>query len=122
MQVLNPSVLSAVQSLWENDIPSKVGVFGWRLLLEKLPTRAALASRSILTNLHLHDLPCVFCFNEVEDCPHLFFKCQFMKQVWSRIFRWMGSAFNHFDEGWKHFNFFGDIVKSKRESKVKHLI
>jgi hypothetical protein len=107
MQVLNPSVLSAVQSLWENDIPSKVGVFGWRLLLEKLPT---------FTFVY------VFCFNEVEDCPHLFFKCQFMKQVWSRIFRWMGSAFNHFDEGWKHFNFFGDIVKSKRGSKVKHLI
>jgi hypothetical protein len=72
MQVLNPSVLSAVQSLWENDIPSKVGVFGWRLLLEKLPT---------FTFVY------VFCFNEVEDCPHLFFKCQFMKQVWSRIFR-----------------------------------
>ncbi|KAK2351717.1 hypothetical protein QL285_096925 [Trifolium repens] len=45
MQDLNPFVLTALQMLWENDIPSKVGVFGWRLLLEKLPTRAALASR-----------------------------------------------------------------------------
>jgi hypothetical protein len=35
MQDLNPFVLTALQMLWENDIPSKVGVFGWRLLLEK---------------------------------------------------------------------------------------
>ncbi|MCH94475.1 putative ribonuclease H protein, partial [Trifolium medium] len=45
MQDLNPNVLTALQALWENDIPSKVGVFGWRLLLDKLPTRSALASR-----------------------------------------------------------------------------
>ncbi|PNX89544.1 ribonuclease H, partial [Trifolium pratense] len=45
MHDVNPGVLPALKSLWENDIPSKVGVFGWRLLLEKLPTRAALASR-----------------------------------------------------------------------------
>jgi hypothetical protein len=63
MQDLNPFVLTALQMLWENDIPSKVGVFGWRLLLEKLPTRAALASRGILSNIR--DLPCVFCFKEV---------------------------------------------------------
>ncbi|PNX69565.1 ribonuclease H, partial [Trifolium pratense] len=35
----------ALRKLWKNDVPSKVGVFGWRLLLEKLPTRAALASK-----------------------------------------------------------------------------
>jgi hypothetical protein len=62
MQDLNPFVLTALQT-GENDIPSKVGVFGWRLLLEKLPTRAALASRGILSNIR--DLPCVFCFKEV---------------------------------------------------------
>ncbi|KAK2444399.1 hypothetical protein QL285_015427 [Trifolium repens] len=119
MQDLNPFVLTALQT-GENDIPSKVGVFGWRLLLEKLPTRAALASRGILSNIR--DLPCVFCFKEVEDCPHLFFKCHFMKQIWYKVFSWMGCAFSHFDEGWHHFNSFGDIVKSKRGSKVKHLI
>ncbi|PNX86000.1 hypothetical protein L195_g042075 [Trifolium pratense] len=31
--------------LWLNDVPSKVGMVGWRLLLAKLPTRAALPSR-----------------------------------------------------------------------------
>ncbi|CAJ2668249.1 unnamed protein product [Trifolium pratense] len=120
MHDVNPGVLPALKSLWENDIPSKVGVFGWRLLLEKLPTRAALAARGILTNSH--DLSCVFCFNEVEDCPHLFFKCLFMQQVWRKIFSWMGCVSYHYVEGWHHFNFFGDIMKSKRGPKVKHLI
>ncbi|GAU23394.1 hypothetical protein TSUD_334420 [Trifolium subterraneum] len=42
---IEPDLLAAINKLWKNDIPSKVGVFGWRLLLEKLPTRAALASK-----------------------------------------------------------------------------
>ncbi|PNX60714.1 hypothetical protein L195_g060318, partial [Trifolium pratense] len=32
-------------SLWRNDVPSKVNFFGWRLLLERLPTRMALHHR-----------------------------------------------------------------------------
>ncbi|XP_045791643.1 uncharacterized protein LOC123886361 [Trifolium pratense] len=117
---LNTNVLTSLQGMWNNDIPSKVGVFGWRLLIEKLPTRAALAYRGILTNSH--DLSCVFCFKELEDCKHLFFNCNLMQQVWKSIYQWVGCAYHHYEEGWKHFNFFGDIVKSKKGSKVKHLI
>ncbi|PNX64230.1 heat shock protein, partial [Trifolium pratense] len=43
--VLDSNVAIAVKKLWKNDVPSKVNVFGWRLLLEKLPTRAALNHR-----------------------------------------------------------------------------
>ncbi|PNX70108.1 cysteine-rich receptor-like protein kinase, partial [Trifolium pratense] len=42
---LYQSTLAALESLWKNDVPSKVGIFGWRLILEKLPTRADLAYR-----------------------------------------------------------------------------
>ncbi|PNX83328.1 ribonuclease H, partial [Trifolium pratense] len=45
---LEPQLLHALHKLWKNDVPSKVGVFGWRLLLERLPTRAALASKVVL--------------------------------------------------------------------------
>ncbi|PNY05892.1 ribonuclease H [Trifolium pratense] len=117
---INTNMITSLQQLWKNDIPSKVGVFGWRLLLEKLPTRAALASRGILTNPH--DLPRVFCFTEIEDCMHLFFNCKLMQQVWRSIYKWLGCAYYNYGEGWKHFNFFGGIVKSKKGEKVKHLI
>ncbi|GAU35055.1 hypothetical protein TSUD_69780 [Trifolium subterraneum] len=75
---INPNILNSLQRMWKNDIPSKVGVFGWRLLLEKLPTREALISR--------------------------------------------GCAYYHYEERWKHFNFFGGIVTLKKGEKVKHLI
>ncbi|MCI96753.1 hypothetical protein A2U01_0118053, partial [Trifolium medium] len=35
-------LVKALQQLWLNNIPSKVSIFGWRLFLEKLPTRDAL--------------------------------------------------------------------------------
>jgi hypothetical protein len=69
--VLEQEVLEAIRKLWKNDVPSKIKVFGWRLLLQRLPTREALHNRGILNN-HF-DLSCVFCLQHIEDCAHLFF-------------------------------------------------
>ncbi|CAJ2658481.1 unnamed protein product [Trifolium pratense] len=82
--VLESNVLDAIQKLWKNDVPSKVNIFGWRLLLEKLPTRAALHHRGILNNPH--DISCIFCYMQMEDCSHLFFNCSFVKGVWETIY------------------------------------
>ncbi|CAJ2647994.1 unnamed protein product [Trifolium pratense] len=48
---LASDLIYALRKLWKNDVPSKVGVFGWRLLLEKLPTRAALASKAVIKSM-----------------------------------------------------------------------
>ncbi|GAU45905.1 hypothetical protein TSUD_280460 [Trifolium subterraneum] len=45
MEELDSNVLNAIRQLWRNDVPSKVLFFGWRLLLERLPTRVALNHR-----------------------------------------------------------------------------
>ncbi|CAJ2661771.1 unnamed protein product [Trifolium pratense] len=118
--ITEPGLLDALHKLWKNDIPSKVGVFGWRLLLDKLPTRAALASKGILSNYH--DLPCVFCFQAVEDINHLFFSCYKVLDVWRQVYSWMGFDPNCLVVGWKHFLTFGSLVKSKKGMKVKHLV
>jgi hypothetical protein len=68
-------IMLALRKLWNTDNPSKVQVFGWRLLLKRLPTRAAISSRGILINPH--DLNCVFCSLPVEDTTHLFFLLYF---------------------------------------------
>jgi hypothetical protein len=34
--------INALKRLWKNNIPSKINIFCWRLLLEKLPTRETL--------------------------------------------------------------------------------
>ncbi|GAU40281.1 hypothetical protein TSUD_60720 [Trifolium subterraneum] len=41
---------SALKRLWKNNAPSKVIVFGWKLLLDMLPTREALFNKGILNN------------------------------------------------------------------------
>jgi hypothetical protein len=40
--VLDPEVLDLLKNLWIIYVPSKVLVFGWRLLLDRLPTKGAL--------------------------------------------------------------------------------
>ncbi|PNX66256.1 ribonuclease H [Trifolium pratense] len=108
----DPDLLEALHTLWKNDIPSKVGVFGWRLLLDKLPTRAALASKGILVNSH--DLSCVFCFQAVENCHHLFFSCDKVIELWKQVFLWMGVEASLQVGGRQHFMLFGSLVKSKK--------
>ncbi|MCH91156.1 putative ribonuclease H protein, partial [Trifolium medium] len=101
ISVLDCNVLKAIQKLWKNDVPTKINIFGWRLLLEKLPTRVALNRRGILLNPH--DLPCIFYFRASEDCSHLFFHCSFVTRVWEAVYRWVGQDVSSNMEGWNHF-------------------
>jgi hypothetical protein len=109
---LCPNVIRALQKLWKNDVPSKVSIFGWRLLLDRLPTRKALHRRGILSNPH--ELCCAFCSNAMEDTTHIFLSCSFVKQVWHRIFNWSGFVINTHTMVWRHFLHFGSMVKSKK--------
>jgi hypothetical protein len=36
---LDDSMLIPLGLMWKNNVPSKISIFGWRLLLEKLPTK-----------------------------------------------------------------------------------
>jgi hypothetical protein len=49
-QQLDPTMEHVLKKLWSANVPSKVGIFGWRMLLGKLPTREALYSKGIITN------------------------------------------------------------------------
>jgi hypothetical protein len=80
--------LEAIRKLWKNNLPSKVGVFGWHLLLDKLPTRSALAHRGI--QVSGSDLNCVFCLSMLEDSNHLFFNCYHVSFLWNKIYAWLG--------------------------------
>ncbi|MCH91379.1 putative ribonuclease H protein, partial [Trifolium medium] len=108
MNELETNTVKALKTLWKNNVPSKFSIFGWRLLLEKLPTRVALYNKGIITNTH--DICCVMCFKDVEDTQHIFFQCPDMLQIWNNIFNWMGIHFPSSVEGANHFIIFGDIV------------
>ncbi|GAU13879.1 hypothetical protein TSUD_262060 [Trifolium subterraneum] len=74
MTEFDSNTLSALKRLWKNNVPSKISIFGWRLLLDKLPTRETLFSKGILNNTNVRN--CVLCSREIEDIQHLFFHCQ----------------------------------------------
>jgi hypothetical protein len=120
MVTLDSNVMDAIQELWKNDVPTKVNIFGWRLLLDKISTRAALHHRGILRNPS--ELSCTFCFHQSEDSSHLFFFCPFAISVWEEIFKWLGQHIMPLQEGWNHFQSFGALVKTKKGHRVRHLI
>jgi hypothetical protein len=51
VDVVDSDRLEALKKLWRNDVPSKVLVFAWGLLIDRLPTRHALHRRGILVNM-----------------------------------------------------------------------
>lgn len=69
----NPLKVKALTCLWKSKVPSKVLIFGWRLIFNNLPTRMELVKREIIVGAHY-----VFCplgFLEEEGMEHLFGTC-----------------------------------------------
>jgi hypothetical protein len=113
-------MVKALKDLWKINVPSKVSIFGWRLLLEKLPTREALHTKGIITNSHERN--CVFCSREVEDINHIFFTCSVSAQIWSYVFGWMGYNDIPFVDIQSHFSDFGNLLKGSINKKYHHII
>jgi len=64
--------LKVFQSLWSLNISTKATVCAWRLLLDKLPTRANLIKRG----LQIRNMWCPLCQEGVETTQHLFTTCK----------------------------------------------
>ena len=73
-------------SLWKSPAPSKVIVFSWKLLLNRVPTSDNLSIRNVLPV----EAPtsCVWCDREVETARHLFLHCEMAMEVWREVMRW----------------------------------
>ncbi|CAJ2662883.1 unnamed protein product [Trifolium pratense] len=75
--------------IWHRQVPLKVSICAWRLLRDRLPTKANLVTRGILsTEAHL----CVFGCGEVESAQHLFLYCSSLGSLWSLVSSWIGSS------------------------------
>ncbi|GAU49718.1 hypothetical protein TSUD_272780 [Trifolium subterraneum] len=74
---LESNTLWALKRLWRNNVRSKVIIFGWRMLLHKLPTKEDLFHKGIIIN-NL-ERKCILCNRENEDLEHVFFHCHVAK-------------------------------------------
>ena len=73
------------EELWKLRIPSKVAVFVWRLLRDRLPTKVNLCRRHV----EINDLQCPFCRSMEEDATHLFFHCSKITPIWGESMSWV---------------------------------
>ncbi|XP_058783541.1 uncharacterized protein LOC131658243 [Vicia villosa] len=97
---LEVDVISALNRMWKTKISSKILIFGWRLILNKIPTNMALVRRHILTNSNL--LACSLYGVEEEDSNHLFGTCPVTLVWWNKFCDWLrldltsfpGNSFN----------------------------
>ncbi|KAF5760166.1 putative RNA-directed DNA polymerase [Helianthus annuus] len=69
---------------WNNWSPIKVNFLVWRLIQDKLPTKAALNRRNVI----IEDNRCKMCGDEEESALHLFASCRIAEQIWEFITRW----------------------------------
>lgn len=65
------------QKMWRTKIPSKIQHFLWKLLSRSLATGNNLRRRHIT-----RDVICKRCFQTEETESHLFFDCDYAKQIW----------------------------------------
>ncbi|XP_058784217.1 uncharacterized protein LOC131658988 [Vicia villosa] len=74
--------------IWKMTIPLKIKIFAWRLFISRLPLKDMLVRRGMAANII--DLNCPFCDGQEETLTHLFFLCQASKNVWEKVFSWIG--------------------------------
>ncbi|GAU19084.1 hypothetical protein TSUD_79060 [Trifolium subterraneum] len=74
--------------IWHPQVPLKVSILAWRLLRDRLPTKANLVTRGILSpEAHF----CVSGCEAVESAQHLFLSCSTFGPLWSIVSSWIGS-------------------------------
>ncbi|XP_057951075.1 uncharacterized protein LOC131145916 [Malania oleifera] len=71
------------KEVWYNGSTPKHVFCLWLGLKEKLPTCDKIQVEGI-------DQGCTFCDESRETLEHLFFKCKFSAEIWSRIRKWLG--------------------------------
>jgi len=79
MAGVNPLMDDALELAWHHQVPLKVSIFAWRLLRNRLPTKANLASRGVLSS---EATLCALGCDHVETSEHLFLSCPTSVLLW----------------------------------------
>ena len=58
--------------IWDLSVPRIIKVFGWRVMLDRLPSKVNLENRRVTVSCNL----CLLCKKEVETTHHLFITCE----------------------------------------------
>jgi len=116
----NPDSLCWLQQLWTAAFPSKIHIFEWQLLTDRLPIMDALMYRGIIA--HALAGSCIFFRNFEENINHLFFQCFISYSVWLAILKCLGLEGTLHDLEVACFTQFGGFFRDKNSRMVQHYI
>jgi hypothetical protein len=68
---------------WQLQVPRKIKIFGWRVLLGAIPCKGILANHHIGNSSN-----CPACQAGCEDIKNLLFTCNGAKEIWQRLSIW----------------------------------
>ena len=74
--------------IWNKSIPLKVGVFLWRLFLDKLSSRINLLKWNIIQESV--DILCPWCRDSQETTAHVLFSCKMIEPIWKKLYKGEG--------------------------------
>lgn len=80
---VNETTMEALSVLWETKVPSKIKIFSWRMLLDKLPSRKQLIRRNTIPDT-VENL-CSLCSSSEESITRLLFNCQISVWIWKQV-------------------------------------
>lgn len=104
----------------EKSGTSKVVVFSWKVLINRIPTRDNLALRNVLvpetSNL------CVLCDMKEESSLHFFLHCDVAYMVWMKVMRWLDCFFLSPPNLFVHWECLSGRERNKKVSKGLRLI
>jgi len=72
--------------VWDLNIHGSGKVFGWQVLMDRIPSRVNLARRGINIQCNL----CPLCMKEEETIQYLLMYCEVSQRVWDKCDRWVG--------------------------------
>jgi len=76
-----------VINVWHKQVPSKVSMFAWRLLRDRIPTKLNLARRCVVQpNDNMYVGGCRY----IELTDHLFIGCNIFCSIWYLVCKWLG--------------------------------
>ena len=113
---LEEGVNEVFETLWKTRVTPKAQLLGWRMLLDKLPTKAKLIAKGILLQLSL----CEFCLECEETVEHLFFSCKVAQKVWNMCYKWLGLNIVSHVKATINFQHFFLLNLNKRQNIVWH--
>ena len=91
--------------LWSTRVTPKAQILGWRVFLDRLPTKTNLQVRGVQLQHSLCDL----CSEHEEIADHLFFSCKVSQKVWNMCDSWLGVSNVHHVKArvnFQHFHLF----------------